>query len=198
MQLRPSSRLTVSVVLTSVCLIALAGAPRPLSAAEGVRDLAMATPESVGVSSDRLKRLDAAMKRMVDSGRLAGAVTMLTRHGKTVHVTVNGRKDIRRPDSIDKDSIFRIYSMTKPVTGVAMMMLYEEGLWRLDDPVSRYVPEFAGLQVLVGENSDGTIWIDPVKDLAFIGMIQHQTPTFRTVSELHGVSRQWVYQAVVN
>ncbi len=87
----------------------------------------MATPESVGVSSERLKRLDAAMKTLVDSGKLAGAVTVLTRHGKTVNVTVNGRKDIRKPDLLDRDSIFRIYSMTKPVTGVAMMMLFEEG-----------------------------------------------------------------------
>ncbi len=88
---------------------------------------------------------------------------MLTRHGKTVNVTVNGKKDIRKPDPIDKDSIFRIYSMTKPVTGVAMMMLYEEGLWRLDDPVSRYVPEFAKLQVFVGENADGTMKTEPAR-----------------------------------
>ena len=129
MQLRSNSRLAASLVVACLSLIALAGAPRPvLVAAESVRDLAMATPESVGISSDRLKRLDAAMKKMVDSGKIAGAVTMLTRHGKTVNVTVNGKKDIRKPDPIDKDSIFRIYSMTKPVTGVAMMMLFEADL----------------------------------------------------------------------
>ena len=133
-------RFFISLVLPGISLIALAGAPRSIvTAAEGVRDLAMATPESVGISSDRLKRLDAAMKKMIDSGKIAGAVTMLTRHGKTVNVTVNGKKDIRKPDPIEKDSIFRIYSMTKPVTGVAMMMLFEEGLWRwcLDTASSR-------------------------------------------------------------
>lgn len=164
MQLRPSARLAVPFVLACISLTALAVSPRHIAvAAEPVRDLAVATPESVGVSSERLKRLDAAMKKMVEGGRLAGAVTMLTRRGKTVNVTVHGKKDIRKPDPLERDSIFRIYSMTKPVTGVAMMMLYEEGLWRLDDPVSRYVPEFAKLQVFVGENPDGTMKTEPAR-----------------------------------
>jgi CubicO group peptidase (beta-lactamase class C family) len=153
-----------TLLLALVTLTALAVSPRPIvTAAEPVRDLATATPESVGLSSERLKRLDAAMKKMVDGGRLAGAVTMLTRRGKTVHVTVNGKKDIRKPDPIERDSIFRIYSMTKPVTGVAMMMLYEEGLWRLDDPVSRLVPELGKMQVFVGENADGTLKTEPAR-----------------------------------
>jgi CubicO group peptidase (beta-lactamase class C family) len=96
------------------------------------------------------------MKRMVDDGRLAGAVTLLTRHGKIVHTTVNGRRDIRKAEPVQRDSIFRIASMTKPVTGVAMMMLYEEGKWRLDDPVSRFIPAFAKLKVVAGENTDGS------------------------------------------
>jgi CubicO group peptidase (beta-lactamase class C family) len=163
-QLRPHSRLAAITALVAFSLTALAVAPRPVvTAAEAVRDLAVATPESVGMSSERLKRLDAAMKKLVDSGKLAGAVTMLTRHGKTVHVTVNGKKDIRKPDPIERDTIFRIYSMTKPVTGVAMMMLFEEGLWRLDDPVSKFVPEFAKLQVYVGENPDGTMKTEPAR-----------------------------------
>ena len=77
------SRLAAGLVVACVSLIALAGAPRSVvTVAEGVRDLAMATPESVGISSDRLKRLDASMKKMVDGGRIAGAVTMLTRHAR--------------------------------------------------------------------------------------------------------------------
>ncbi len=118
--------------------------------------MAVAVPESVGVSTERLKRLDAGIKGLVTDGKLAGAVTLLTRHGKTVHVGVHGVKDIRSGAPMTRDSIFRIYSMTKPVTGVAMLMLYEEGKWRLDDPVSRFIPEFAKLKVWVGENPDGT------------------------------------------
>ena len=164
MTLRPVTRLAAAFVLACVFLTALAVSPRPIvTAAEAVRDLAVATPESVGVSTERLKRLDAAIKKWVDGGRIAGAVTMLTRHGKTVNVTVHGKKDIRKPDPIERDSIFRIFSMTKPVTGVAMMMLYEEGLWRLDDPVSRLVPELGKLPVFVGENPDGTMKTEPAR-----------------------------------
>ena len=67
-----------------------------------------------------------------------------------------GQLDVRKADAMQKDSIFRIYSMSKPVTGVAMMMLYEEGKWQINDPVSRYIPEFARLKVYAGKNEDGT------------------------------------------
>ncbi len=138
--------------------------PRPavLEARPG-RDLAVAAPESAGVSTSRLKRLDAGMKGLVDDGKLAGVVTMLVRHGKTVHVGVHGKKDIRAAGPMTRDTIFRIYSMTKPVTGVAMMMLYEEGKWRLDDPVSRFIPEFGKLTVYAGENTDGTPKTEPAR-----------------------------------
>jgi CubicO group peptidase (beta-lactamase class C family) len=76
---------------------------------------------------------------------------------------VAGKKDIRTGEALTKDSIFRIYSMTKPVTGAAMMMLYEEGKWRIDDPVARHIPEFAKLQVHVGQNPDGTPKLEPAK-----------------------------------
>jgi len=114
-----------------------------LPVAENGRDLAKAAPESVGVSAERLKRLEAGLQQFVQENRLAGVITLLARRGKTVHSSTVGKKDSRRPDPITHDSIFRIYSMTKPVTAVAMMMLFEEGKWQLDDPVSRYTPAFA-------------------------------------------------------
>ena len=125
------------------------------AAAQPVRDLAVATPESVGVSSERLERLDAAMKKVVDdsSSPASSRCSPGTARWSTSTRRSEGHAQAR-PD--EKDSIFRIYSMTKPVTGVAMMMLYEEGKWRLDDPVSRYIPEFAKLKVYMGENADGT------------------------------------------
>ena len=150
------------------CVAALAAAllalpSRAVLDARPGRDLAVAPPESVGVSSERLKRLDAGMKGLVDDGRLAGVVTLMARKGKVVHFAAHGKKDLRQPDPIARDSIFRIYSMTKPVTGVAMLMLFEEGKWRLDDPVSRYIPEFAKLVVYVGENPDGTPKTEPAR-----------------------------------
>jgi CubicO group peptidase (beta-lactamase class C family) len=120
------------------------------------RDLASAPAESVGMSTERLARLDAAMKRLVDDKQVASLVTLVERHGKIVDFNAYGVLDVRKPDLAQKDSIFRIYSMSKPVTGVAMMMLYEEGKWQLNDPVSRYIPEFARMKVYAGKNEDGT------------------------------------------
>jgi len=152
-------RLPVSVF--ALALLVLAAPSRAVLDARPGRDLAAAPPASVGVSAERLQRLDAGMKGLVDDGRLAGIVTLMARKGKVVHFTAHGKKDIRRPEVMTKDAIFRIYSMTKPVTGAAMMMLYEEGKWRLDDPISRHLPAFAKLSVYTGENPDGTPKLEP-------------------------------------
>ena len=119
-------------------------------------DLETVDPSAVGLSVERLARLDAGMQRMVDEGKLAGVVTLLARHGKLVFADVVGHQDVSAGVPMARDSIFRIYSMTKPITGVALMMLYEEGQFRLHDPVSKYIPEFANLQVHVGDTADGT------------------------------------------
>ena len=145
----------------AVALALLLGVSTPH--AENGRDLAKASPESVGVSTERLKRLETGLQRFVDEGRLAGVTTLLARRGKVVHVTTFGKKDVRSPNPITRDSIFRIYSMTKPVTATAMMMLFEEGKWQLDDPVSRYIPEFAKLQVYIGDNPDGTMKLEDAR-----------------------------------
>jgi CubicO group peptidase (beta-lactamase class C family) len=120
------------------------------------RDLAPTSAESVGMSTERLARLDAAMKKLVDDKQVAGLVTLVERHGKVVDFNAVGSLDTRKGDTLQKDSIFRIYSMSKPITGVAMMMLYEEGKWQLDDPVARYIPQFSKLRVYTGKNEDGT------------------------------------------
>ena len=147
-------RITGFVLATLLALFAAASVAefRGVSAAEGVRDLATAPAESVGVSTERLRRLDEGMKRLVDDKRFAGIVTLLTRRGKIVHHSAVGAKDVSKNDPLQKDSIFRIASMTKPIIGAALMMLYEEGKWRLEDPVSRHIPEFAKLQVYTGAN----------------------------------------------
>jgi CubicO group peptidase (beta-lactamase class C family) len=163
---RDGSKKIVWVVLAA--MIATAGAvgvspSTAVAAAEGVRDLAVAQPDSVGVSSQRLRRIDETMKRFVDEKRIAGIVTLLTRRGKIVHHNAVGVKDVRKNEPVQKDSIFRIASMTKPITGAALMMLFEEGKWRLDDPVSRHIPEFAKLQVYTGANPDGTPTLEPAR-----------------------------------
>ncbi len=128
-----------------------------------VRDLAAVPPESVGVSPERVHRIETAMKKLVDDKQVAGLVTLLERHGKVVAFNAVGQKDVRTADPVQKDSIFRIYSMTKPLTGLAMMMLYEEGKWRIDDPVARYIPEFAKMKVYTGKNEDGSPKLEDAK-----------------------------------
>jgi CubicO group peptidase (beta-lactamase class C family) len=116
-----------------------------------------ASPESVGFDSARLKRLDDAMAKVVADGRVAGMTTLLARHGKIVEFKTYGKTSLETGQAMPKDEIFRIYSMTKPMTGVAMMILFEQGKWRLDDPVTRYVPEFKTLKVMVKADKDGNI-----------------------------------------
>jgi CubicO group peptidase (beta-lactamase class C family) len=130
-------------LLAIASLAALTAAP----VMAAVHDLPTASAESEGMSAERLARLNAGMKGLVDNGRLAGVVTMVSRHGKVVEFDAVGKRDIAANAPMQKDSIFRIYSMSKPITGVAMMILFEEGKWQLNDPVAKYIPEFAKLKV---------------------------------------------------
>ena len=166
---RPSEALLLAVFAAALApLTSWAQPPTAHSAGvkagdKRVRDLSMATAESVGMSTERLTRMDAAMKRLVDEKQVAGLVTLVERHGKVVHFNAVGKLEAGKADPVQKDSIFRIYSMTKPVTGVAMMMLHEEGKWRLDDPVSRYIPELGKLKVYTGRNEDGTAKVEDAR-----------------------------------
>jgi CubicO group peptidase (beta-lactamase class C family) len=107
----------------------------------------IAAPESVGFSTAGLKAFQQAMRALVDDRQLAGVTTLVARHGKVVHFDAYGKRDLETGKPVEKDTIFRIASMTKPIVGVAMMMLWEQGKWTLDDPVAKHIPEFAGLKV---------------------------------------------------
>jgi CubicO group peptidase (beta-lactamase class C family) len=106
-----------------------------------------AAPASVGVSAQSLSAMDAEFHALVDAGKLAGVTTLVSRHGKVVHRDAYGFQDTAARTPVKDDTIFRIASMTKPVAGVALMILFEEGKWKLDDPVAKYIPEFKDLQV---------------------------------------------------
>lgn len=114
-------------------------------------------PESLGFSTERLQWLHQGIQREVDEHRLAGVNTLLVRHGQLVEERSYGLKDIASRKPMTADTIFRIYSMTKPVTGVAMMILYEEGKWRPSDPIAKFIPEFANLKVFKGTDASGAI-----------------------------------------
>lgn len=110
--------------------------------------LPRARPEDVGFSSTRLDYIDQFYGERVKRGDMAGIVTLIARHGKIVHFTALGYADLEKKQKMETDTIFRLYSMTKPLASVALMMLYEEGRFQLTDPVSKYIPEFGNLRVL--------------------------------------------------
>ena len=155
-------------------LLALAAAAAATPALAGATPgLPAARAESVGVSAERLSRLSAGMKDLVDQGRLAGVVTMVARHGKVIDFEAIGKRDIAADLPMEKDSIFRIYSMSKPITGVAMMMLFEEGKWQLNDPVAKYIPEFGNLKVY-GTDANGNVALkDQVHPVTMRELLSH-------------------------
>jgi CubicO group peptidase (beta-lactamase class C family) len=132
--------LALALALVVIVVARFSALPMPVA-------VPLSQPESVGLSADGLKAYRQALQNLVDERRLAGVTTLVARHGKVVMFDALGFQDVDARKPLAKDTIFRIASMTKPITGVAMMMLYEEGKWKLDDPVSKYIPEFNDLEV---------------------------------------------------
>lgn len=106
-----------------------------------------ATPEDLGLSAARLYKLDHLAKSYIDAGKLPGSICLVARHGRIAHLSCLGKMDIEADKDMAENTLFRVYSMTKPVTSVALMMLYEDGRFQLDYPVSDYIPAFADLRV---------------------------------------------------
>ena len=132
-------------------------------------DLDKATPDSVGLSAARLARVDAALKPYIDNKQLAGAVVAIARKNKTVYMKSFGAADIDSNKAMTDDAIFRIASMTKPVTSVAVMMLYEEGKFLLDDPIAKFIPEFKEPKVL---SADGTT-VPAKREITIRDLLRH-------------------------
>ncbi len=134
------------LALLSALLILLFANPIAKSA---VAQNTATEPESVGLSSTQLQKIAAVVQAGVDHGEIAGAVTLVARHGKVVWLNATGEQDREAKKPMHTNSIFRICSMSKPIVTLAAMMLYEEGRFQLDDPVAKYIPEFADAKVLV-------------------------------------------------
>ena len=120
-------------------------------------------PAEVGLAEDRLRRLDGHFKRYVDDNLLTGWLLTVSRHGKMAHVSRYGQRDREAGLDVEPDTLWRIYSMTKPVTSVAAMMLYEEGAFELTDPVSRFIPSFTNVRVFTGGNDQRPVTV-PVSE----------------------------------
>jgi CubicO group peptidase (beta-lactamase class C family) len=156
-----------AVALLGVLFLASRGAKvmgqQPATNGPATVDMTLAKPEAEGFSPERLERLHALMQQAVDQKQLPGAVTLLARHGRVVDYRTYGMRDAASGAAMTRDTIFRAFSMTKPVTGVAMMLLYEQGKWLPSDPISKHIPEFAHLKVCKGVDAAGNMILeDPI------------------------------------
>lgn len=124
---------------------------------------AQTTAPAAASKDATFQTLDNSMHALVDQGRLPGVITYVSKGGKALHYDIYGKSDLTTGAPLKADTIFRIYSQTKPVTGVAMMMLYEEGKFSLDDPITKFLPELANLKVFKGVGADGKTITEPAK-----------------------------------
>ncbi|MEZ5492630.1 MAG: serine hydrolase domain-containing protein [Gammaproteobacteria bacterium] len=120
-------------------------------------------PAAAGFSQSAIAELDSVMAKLVADQDVAGIVWLLAKDGNIATFKSAGMASIEDNRPMTRDSLFRIYSMTKPVAGVALMMLWEQGLWDFDDPVSKFIPEFANLQVMTHYDNDGNMILEPMK-----------------------------------
>lgn len=130
-------------------------------------------PESMGFSSQRLARINVVMERYVDEEKLAGIVTLVARRGQVVHFEKFGMADVEAGQPMQDDTIFRIYSMTKPITSVAVLMLFEEGHFRLSDPVANYLPMFKNAKVLEHPNQPEERLVDAERPITIHHLLTH-------------------------
>jgi CubicO group peptidase (beta-lactamase class C family) len=135
--------------------------------------LPLVSPEQVGLSAARLARISGWMKGWVDSGKLAGVVVCVMRKGELAFAETCGKADIERNRPMRPDTIFRIYSMTKPLTSTAIMMLYEEGRFQLDDPISKFIPAFKNPRVYAGGSRGKIDSVPAEREITFRDLLTH-------------------------
>ena len=161
------------------------------------QDLPPTKPEDVGLSSERLQRIGATVQRNIDEKRIAGAVTLVMRQGRVAWLKPQGMMDREAGKPMRSDAIFRICSMTKPITSVAVMMLYEEGHFLLEDPISKYLPEFKNMKVLVKPHSGKPYTVPATKEITIQDLLRHTSgiayhwnetmgPLYKAANVAHG------------
>ena len=151
-----------------------------LSAA-AAEEVPVVKPETVGLSSERLERISSAVQRDIDNKRIAGAVTLVARRGHVAWFKAQGMADRETGKPMRPDTMFRICSMTKPITSLAVMMLYEEGRFMLEDPISKYLPEFKNPKVLVKPASGTPYTIPAPREITIRDLLRHTS----------GITYQW-------
>ena len=132
-----------------------------------------ADPKSVGLSAEKLQRISPTIQKFIDEEKIAGAVAIVARRGRVVHFEAYGMRHREVQAPMRTDTIFRIYSMTKPVVAVAAMMLFEEGSLSLHAPVSDYLPELGGLKVAVDPDAEELVLVDSIRDMSVFDLFRH-------------------------
>lgn len=140
---------------------------------EGEISALIAAPHELGLSAQRLERIAATVQRFIDDERLAGATTIVARRGKVAHFETYGMMDLEARRPVRQDTIYRIYSMSKPVAAVAVMMLCEEGKVDLDEPAAVYLPEFSGMQVVVEPDADEVVMATAEREMTVRDLMRH-------------------------
>jgi len=138
-----------------------------------MNETAIVRPEDVGLCSRRIERVETWMRQRVSTGRLAGIEVMINRRGQTAFHRCHGKRDLARNADATPETIYRIYSMTKPLTAVAIMMLYEECQFQLDDPIARYLPGFTGQRVFTGGGYSAMMTEPATRDITFRDLLTH-------------------------
>jgi CubicO group peptidase (beta-lactamase class C family) len=169
-------KINVSVL---VCALAI-------GAAAFAQELPSVKPDTVGLSSERLERIATTVQRSIDDKRIAGAVTLVARRGHVAWFKAQGMMDREAGKPMRPDTIFRLCSMTKPITSVAVMMLYEEGGFLLDDPISKYLPEFKNPKVLVKPATGEPYIIPATREITIRDLLRHTSGLTYHWNELLG------------
>ena len=165
-------RLSLSMVVSILILVATVSP----------QELPTAKPESVGLSSERLERISKTVQKDIDDKRIAGGVTLVMRHGQVAFFKAQGMQDREAGKPMRPDTIFRICSMSKPITTTAVMILYEEGRFLLEDPISKYLPEFKNPKVLVKPANGGEAYTIPAtREITIRDLLRHTS----------GLTYQW-------
>lgn len=152
------------------------------------------SPENVGMSSERLLRIDNALQRYVDQEKLSGIVALIAREEQAVYFERFGQMSRETGMPMQSDTIFRIASMTKPVTSVAAMTLWEEGRFQLDDPVSRYIPELGSMKVLQDGNGAVNNLVEPERQMTVRDLLRHTSGLSLGISLLEASPVNKIYQ----
>src|SRR5687768_1796428 len=160
---------TYAAVLTVVIAVSIAG----LSSCHHAARLPSVAPAAAGLSATELARIEPALQAYVDSGRIAGAVIAIARHGRVGYLETVGWSDTERRVPMRRDAIFRIYSMTKPVVAAGILRLVDQGKVALDDPVAKYIPSFAHVKVYAGGTADAPVVRDPASPITVRQLLIH-------------------------